>query len=299
MDEARLVLARWPAPFRAARLVPLGGAGGFSGARLWRVLTAAGEFCLRAGPPGATVSAERVGWMRRAKEAGLRFVPALVPAGDAEAVEHGGRAWELQEWVPGRADYRHVPSSARLRAACKALARLHIAWGAWDGRWLGAVPAVARRVEALKGPSPASPLADRALRELLAWAGPPPRMRPCLCDIWHDHVLFTGDEVTGVVDYASMRVDAAAADVARLMGSLVGDDEEGWSVGLEAYGLLTEAEARLARLLDRAGTVAAAARWERWLREGHPFADAEAARRRAEEVLGRVRGWATSPARGY
>jgi Ser/Thr protein kinase RdoA (MazF antagonist) len=293
VDEARAALAHWPAPFRAALLVPLGNAGGFSGALLWRVSTPSGDFCLRAAAP---TSPARFEWMRQAREAGLSFVPTVVPATNrSPTVEHAGRSWELQQWMPGRADYRGSPSEVKLRAACSALARLHRAWGTWEKPWPGVVPAVARRVEALKEPTPdarLSRLAGGALREIQSWAGPPPRMRPCLCDIWHDHVLFTGDEVTGVVDYAAMRVDAAAADVARLLGSLVGDDEDGWRVGLAAYEMLTDAEARLARLLDRAGTIAAASRWQRWLNEGRVFADPVAARRRAEEVLRRVRGWA-------
>jgi hypothetical protein len=33
---------------------------------------------------------------------------------------------------------------------------------------------------------------------------------PVVSNLWHDHVLFTGNEVTGIVDFA-MRLDSAAA----------------------------------------------------------------------------------------
>ena len=60
-------------------------------------------------------------------------------------------------------------------------------------------------------------------------------MQPCLCDPWHDHVLFTGDQVSGVIDYGSVKEDHIAVDLARLLGSLVEDDENAWSIGLKAY----------------------------------------------------------------
>ncbi len=291
MDEARRALAHWPAAVRAGTLAALGSAGGFSGARLWRLSTPAGDFCLKASRVGEAPRPMRFEWMARA--AALPFVPALVPVNGRPFLEMG-RVWELQAWMPGRADYRDAPSEARLRAACVALARLHAALLHRPTPGVGEIPAVMRRLEALAEPTPdavLARLAAEARRELSAWRGAV-SLQPCLCDIWHDHVLFTGDGVTGVVDYSAMCPDAAAGDVARLLGSLVGDDEAGWRLGLAAYGGLSPAEERLARLLDRAGTAAAALRWERWMREGRPFADPEAARRRGAEVLGRVRGWA-------
>ena len=60
-------------------------------------------------------------------------------------------------------------------------------------------------------------------------------LQPCLCDVWHDHVLFDGDRVTGLIDYGAMKIDHPAVDLARLLGSLAEDDLAGWTIGLAAY----------------------------------------------------------------
>jgi Ser/Thr protein kinase RdoA (MazF antagonist) len=74
--------------------------------------------------------------------------------------------------------------------------------------------------------------------------------------------------VSGIVDYGSVKLNHVAADLARLLGSLVGDDPPRWQVGLRAYreiGRLSEEEAALAGLLDRTGVVLGAVNWLRWL----------------------------------
>src|SRR5437764_255984 len=146
---AHAVLALYPAALRPANVVALGNRGGFSGARLWRADSAAGPLCLRAWPAHET--AERLAFrhalMRTAREAGLRFVPAVYAAADGStAPRWGGHFWELQEWLAGRADYRAAPSPARLGNACRALALLHSCWERTASPVAGPLPAVARRL---------------------------------------------------------------------------------------------------------------------------------------------------------
>jgi aminoglycoside phosphotransferase (APT) family kinase protein len=132
----------------------------------------------------------------------------------------------------------------------------------------------------------------RAERELAPWTNRPVPVQPCLCDIHHDHVLFTGDVVTGVIDSAAMKVDHPAVDLARLLGDLVPDDRARTAAGLAAYrdaGGATIVTADLVELLDRTGTVCAIANWLIRLRKPAPPDVAQ----RLERLVGRLeRGFA-------
>jgi hypothetical protein len=90
-------------------------------------------------------------------------------------------------------------------------------------------------------------------------------------------------------------VDGVAADLARMLGSLVGDDEERWRDALEAYRThrpLSGEEERVARVLDRTGVIAGLCNWLRWLGEpALPGTDCSVAVRRVEELLTRVERW--------
>src|SRR5215218_10094186 len=240
---------------------PLGPAGGFSGSRIWKGGAADGRaFCLKKSPVRGTDHSGlefpfRV-WMTEARNAGLMFVPKVEPSGTGQmSVAVDQHVWDLTEWMPGRADFHDNPADARLAAAITALAEIHQVWGNANRRLtaLQPVPAVTRRVAALAdwmkltasgwrprfnvadGPiaEPAAALwpllptqVDRAMKELARWRTCRAATQPCLCDVWHDHVLFDGDRVTGLIDYASAKVDHVAVDLARLLGSFVPDDPD-------------------------------------------------------------------------
>src|SRR5947209_4161414 len=107
-DAERAVLRRYAGVCPWPALFPLGNAGGFSGARLWRVTGGEDFFCLRAWPPSADARhlEEIHRLMGAARAAGLAFVPAVFPAADGRSwVADAGRLWELTAWMPGRADF--------------------------------------------------------------------------------------------------------------------------------------------------------------------------------------------------
>jgi homoserine kinase type II len=118
-------------------------------------------------------------------------------------------------------------------------------------------------------------------------------LQVCIRDIWHDHVLFTGDEVTGLVDFGALDVDTPAGDVARLLGSLVGDDRERWQIGVDAYSevrpLSADERAALPGL-DASAIVIALTNWVRWIYiEGRQFENREQVVVRFAGLLNRMR----------
>ena len=279
------------------RMVRLGSGGGYSGARLWRVEGRGGCWCLRAWPPGTAVEdLHRIHQAQRAAGP-LPFVPRLapVPTTGQTWLHHAGRLWELATWMPGQADYRLQPSRQRLLSAVEALARLHAVWGAVPGL-PRTPPAVLRRLERLQSWLAVPPerwargleqVEDEPLRQwclrglealrrhaapalasLAPWRERPLPMQTCLCDVWHDNILFVGEQVSGIVDYGGVRQDTPAGDLARMLGSLVGDDHDSQRAALEEYQRLRPLqplEQAAVPVLDRTGVVVAVANWLRWL----------------------------------
>src|SRR3954469_17027847 len=98
LDSIRWVLNQFLAATACREFSPLGNRGGFSGARLWRVQTPVGPFCLRAWPERGTDGQHltRVhGLMTRGYTLALQFVPAvMVTRSGPTWVEHSGRLWD-------------------------------------------------------------------------------------------------------------------------------------------------------------------------------------------------------------
>ncbi len=323
---AKEVLNRYPAPLQPRALIGLGNCGGFSGARLWRGKSELGEVCLRAWPPGGQSVAslgEIHALMARARQASLSFVPLVYATREGDTcVANAGRLWELVSWLPGKADYSASSSAERLQAACTALAQLHEAWASASPDH-GPCPALTRRLakasEWLAFTSSGRPILTtgedldplgRQVRRawpllvrlmptipdrLAPWKRRSFSLQPCLCDVWHDHLLFSGHRLTGLIDYGGVKMDHVAVDLARLLGSLHGDDRQGWQIGLAAYRnvrALSAEEEALAQALDQTGVILGAATWFLWLhRDGRVFDDPAAASRRLATLLDRMEQW--------
>jgi Ser/Thr protein kinase RdoA (MazF antagonist) len=111
-------------------------------------------------------------------------------------------------------------------------------------------------------------MADQIDAELQALENFPFRLHPCWRDLWRGHVLFVGDEVTGMIDPAAVRSDHVATDLSRLLGSFFEDDRERWDAALRCYPLtesFSAAEHRLLGVLDRSSVLLSGLTWiERW-----------------------------------
>jgi Ser/Thr protein kinase RdoA (MazF antagonist) len=302
-------------------LHPLGSHGGFSGASLWRLETPAGNFALKAWPANWRAPAD-LAWIHglMGQAAAHPWMPrVMATTGGPTFVELHGRLWEVVTWMPGGADFGQSPSPARLEAAATALAQLHQSWRT-DGSPIEACPAALRRQAAWQAwneliqtgwrptfapPDPYRQIAERLWQlvqlkldavpmMLSAWLNRKVPVQPCVCDLWHDHVLFTGDAVTGIVDFGSAKLDHVSVDLARLFGSLIGGDDAQWQIALAAYERvrpLSMPERLLARVLDRTGVLLAAANWLKWLyHENRVYPDAAAVIARLESLARRLAG---------
>jgi Ser/Thr protein kinase RdoA (MazF antagonist) len=308
------------------RLIFLHNHGGFSGARLWRVESERSHLCLRAWPHEYR-STEHLALvhhlMKQARDEQLFFVPPVYRTLEgATFLLRAGRFWELTDWMPGKADFHDAPSASRLARACEALAKLHLAWN----RRLpqsGPCPAIPRRLERCRqwldlvgsgwqptlrnARDPVAEAAERAWRLLGTWAHRIPALlapwadrvfplQPCLCDIWHDHILYEREHISGVIDYGSLKKDCVTVDLARLLGSMVGDDAAMWIEGLRSYRALrplSGEEEGVIPLLDRTGTVLALANWLKWLYfDARVFDDRREMARRLETLVNRIERWA-------
>jgi Ser/Thr protein kinase RdoA (MazF antagonist) len=313
----------------------LGNRGGFSGAAIWRVKHSGGDLCLHAwSADGATTPRERLmdihQLMKLARDKGLIFVPAVLNSHEGSSfIELADRLWDLTTWMPGAASTPAQVTRSQVEAAFIALARLHMAWVATSSGH-SPCPGIQRRLEgyrewdsrirmALDSPrlsrlrrspatvaDPARPWAERAWQllqlhaeriptKLNPWADRAVPLQPCLCDIWHDHVLFEGDTVTGLVDFGGVKTDHVAVDLARLLGSLVEDRAEFRAAGIEAYRRirpLSLQEEELVSVLDETGTLVGLITWLKWLYvDGKLFEDRTSAARRLRALVERVDRW--------
>ena len=322
------VLACYPSDCQSERIEFLGSAGGFSGAEFWRLTTARGKLCLRRWP-AEHPSPERLGFihavLRHVAQQGIDYLPVPIVPEKREPmgfVQFDGHLWELTPWLPGRADYHQSPNPKKLRSILKALARFHQAASSFPMELPGKGPssgAIRRRdrlrrlmaghiehiAEALaRGGLPEIQQRARTVLEKFPRAADEVialldrvvefevPLQPCIRDIWHDHVLITGAQVTGIIDFGAMRVETVATDLARLLGSLVGDDQGQWQLGLAAYQSireLSDEEMALVWALDKSTVLLGGLNWIEWIYcDGRRFENMQGVLHRLDSILARL-----------
>lgn len=291
---------------------------GLSGSQVWRLRGATGDWAVRCWP--ADFSPQQLLWIHGILRAIPKTIPVAVPLETRDGqlvVRLSNSLWSVEPWMPGKASFWADPSPKKLIAAMESLADYHQAARRWSTP-LQFVPAVYDRIAALRQHASSLSTYRRALQrssnelarpcqeilqiaagELDSWqqklAGQAEArtvLIPCLRDIWHDHVLFTGDQVTGWIDFGAMRMDSIATDLARLLGSLLGEDPPGWRLAIDAYrraGHLPENDARLIPLIDESSQLIAGLNWIRWLFvENRTFDNPELVRDRLARILTRL-----------
>jgi homoserine kinase type II len=151
--------------------------------------------------------------------------------------------------------------------------------------------------------------APTVLRDLATAEGIHVPLQPCLRDIWHDHVLFVGDEVSGLVDFGAVRVESVSGDLARLLGSLlpngrIGDgwlaaEPQTWDFALDSYQAvrpLSNDEIRLVSVFDRSAAGLSGMNWLTWICvQKRTFPDPARVLSRLDESLSRLEFLADEP----
>src|SRR5262245_48182555 len=99
------ILGEYALVVSTADWTPLGNAGGFSGARIFRGENADGQrLCLRAWPLGK-INEERLRLIHKAQDScDVPIVPRLWRTRNGDTfVRRGEQFWEVSDWKPGRA----------------------------------------------------------------------------------------------------------------------------------------------------------------------------------------------------
>lgn len=304
-DEVLLpILGSWLETSAMAGLKITPVRGGLSGAGVWRVDIAERSLCLRRWPqqgPSERELAVIHSLIAHVAKQGLDLIPMPLKHRDGRTfhVAHGA-LWELAAWLQGEPNYRQSPTPEKRRSAMLTLARFHhvaeshpLPAGTtstgrspgllerqrilhdfrqdlahWLRREVSSTFASPERDVALQVLNDLRRLLPQAVGALQAVVDLPFSVQWCLRDIHQGNLLFTGDAVTGLVDFGAATVDSVAGDVARLTASLAGSDREVWQECLAYYAAsraVTPAEMRAIEVFDQAGTIAAAANWLRWI----------------------------------
>ncbi|MBC7854011.1 MAG: phosphotransferase [Pirellulaceae bacterium] len=324
------VLEHYPGLGPIRRIHSLANAGGFSGSMLWRLEREAGDLCLRRWP--SEYLAERLvfihGVLKQFGQSGLAWIPVPIPSRTGNTfAKHDGYFWELVPWMPGKADFRENSTRQRLAGVMKAVAQLHLVAESHSPRSLQPSPTLVSRgnqlqrliageidqISAALERHASQGLQAQGNRLLAHFRSRAPQavsklevkmklrvpLFPVIRDLLHDHVLFTGDEVTGIVDFGAMRVDSAACDLSRLLGSLLGNDQEPWEFARCTYDSIRPISAdewQLAQALDETHMMLAGLNWLDWICvQGRTFENYAAIHARLDGILVRLEGSRYTP----
>jgi hypothetical protein len=303
-------------------LVFMGGGGGLSGAKLWRFRAAYGELLLRAWPPhgpGREHIEQVHRWLTSTAE--LEFVPVPIRDRASQSLQTWNETlWEITPWLAGAVDSSRPPCFEHLRLAFTGLAAFHQCLASEQ---IEAVSTGLRQrhdeiTRLLRGGFHTFEIAINSQNEVgapyrtlaLAWvalarivapvlleplgrvSGQVIRVQPSIRDARPEHFLFTGERLSGLVDFGAMGVESVAADLARLSGEWLDGDPAARREALASYERLRPLDPAEARLIGVFETTAALLIGERWVRwhylENRSFDDPQAVLKGLERGLIRV-----------
>lgn len=240
----------------------------------------------------------------------------------ATLLEKNGRLYELTRWMPGQADFNLHPTEARIHAVATTLAEFHrkcppVSDSEVRGEQLAGFRQRQHLIHSLKtgmlsqieSRLSALPFRETAHTAIQCYKILEPgisrqlerlryhnfRQQVCIRDIWHDHILFESDQISGLVDFGAMGIDNPATDLARLFGSLFQNCTPWWQLGTQAYQTIFELSApelELIEVYDRSSTMLAGMNWLKWiLVENRKFDSLVPIEKRISTMVTRMRDW--------
>ena len=93
-------------------------------------------------------------------------------------------------------------------------------------------------------------------------------MHCVVMDLHAEHLLFTGESLTGIIDYGAARVDSPVGDLVRMLGSLEPFNAQARHQAFEYYRVRNQCDAlplEQFRLIDEISTLLSALQWLEWL----------------------------------
>lgn len=260
----------------------------YSGARVWKIVSAHQAYALKQWPIGHPVHMslpEIHRHMMQAREAGLVWVPAPISCTQGTTVLQIDRQnWDLCSWQKGESTL--IPDAMQLENIARALAQLHAVWRMRNDRVKAPCRAVLLQHEKLatwrsvpmqmKHAAIGSAVYQEALHTvdqhrqaalklLEAWLSRKVPQQHCVADLRIEHILFTDRNITGMVDYGGMRMDHPAQDFARLFTSMAEVPLDVRRQALAAYHPVTQEFEALLGVLEKCGLLIGIINWLTWL----------------------------------
>ncbi len=270
-----------------------------SNAHVWQICYQETTYCLKCWPCGLYSEQQLEVWhdlLRHINANGFQKValPTMARSG-LSVVCKNNELWDLTTWLPGTACPPEECDDQKLDEMLCSLAEFHQAASTFQKPIIDVSPGLQKRREILRHFSAGG---SRQLELALSQSTPPwhdllqklfaelLRVTPgilselssmadreliqqwCLRDVKCDHMLLEGGRVSGIVDYGAANVDSVACDLARLAGSVRGDQKCDWQsilASYESHRTLTPDERELIPLFHAGGITSASANWLGWL----------------------------------
>ena len=282
-----------------SKITPLGNAGGFSGSEIWRIDSPLrGTFCLKRWPRQFQ-DQSRIEWIHKvlifASINGCPEIAKPINTRSQKSFHYQYETiWEMTAWADGEVISPNSLNEKQVESAIETLARFHQATARYffnfapsnkivevRDQLLGLPVTLAaidqhknelasylRQEQWLEFKTQSPGLALDIARFLLPFSSTVFPVQPVIRDMRPDHLFFTENRVTGLVDFGAMKVDTVACDLSRLLGGLFEDDAHRFQKSINDYSnhrQIFPHEREVILPLNHASVVLGIANWLKWI----------------------------------